>query len=524
MLKKLAVAAALVVLFGAPGGAQTPAPGAAPNARTVLQAADAAIGASRLNAVEYSGTGLVTALGQNYSSSLDDTWPRFDLKNYRRVIDYLARSMREEQVRVQGSWPANKGGGQRPIIGERRQVQAVNGNNAWNLNDQNVAAPAIGQADARQLEILMTPHGFIRAALNAPDATAQVQSENARSMRKVTIVSFKALGKYPMTGWFNEQNLLTKTTTWLPQDMLGDMFVETRVQGGYKDVAAGIKFPNGFHQSIGNPPHPGYDIQISDVKVNVPGATQQVPDNVRNAAAQPIRVTSQQVAPGVWMLGGSGYYVTVVDFRDYAVMVEAPNSTAYGEAVIAEAKRLTGKPIRFVVNTHHHFDHAGGLRAAGAEDIVVITHESNFPYYEGVVFDLRPRLLNPDKLSMAPRQVHYVLVKNGYRITDGTRIMDIQHIEDLEHAEDMLIAWLPAEKIVVQADMYNAPAAGAPPPAPNAGNIVFLNNLERLGMVPERMISVHSGLHPMAEYLRVVGVPRINARGGGGNAALNSGL
>jgi glyoxylase-like metal-dependent hydrolase (beta-lactamase superfamily II) len=224
------------------------------------------------------------------------------------------------------------------------------------------------------------------------------------------------------------------------------------------------------------------------------------------------------------MLGGGGQNVTVVEFRDYAVMVEAPNSTAYTEAVIAEAKRITNKPIRFVVNTHHHFDHSGGLRAAGAEDIVVITHESNFPFYEGVIFDLSPRLLNPDKLSLAPRQVHYVMVNNAYRITDGTRTMEIHHLEDLEHAADMLIAWLPNEKIVIQADLYNAPPAGAPMPAPNAGNMVFLNNLERLSIVPERMISVHSGLHPMADFLRVVGAQRINARGGGGNAALNSGL
>jgi glyoxylase-like metal-dependent hydrolase (beta-lactamase superfamily II) len=519
MLRKLAVSFALVALFSAPGVAQN-----APNVRAVLQAADAAIGASRLNAVEYSGTGLVTVLGQNYSSGLDDTWPRFDLKSYRRVIDYLSMSMREEQVRVQGSWPANKGGGNRPIVGERRQTQLVNGSAAWNVNDQNAAQPAMAQADTRQLEIIMTPHGFIRTALKAPDVTVQQQSMGSRNLRKVNIVTFKALGKYPVMGWFDDQNMLTKVSTWFPHDLLGDMFVETRVQGGYRDVAAGIKFPNGFHQSIGNPPHPGYDVQIAQVNVNPAGAAQAVPDNVRTAAAQPIRVTSQQVSPGVWMLGGGGQNVTVVEFRDYAVMVEAPNSTAYGEAVIAEAKRITNKPVRFVVNTHHHFDHSGGLRAFGAEDIVVITHQSNFPFYEGVVFDLSPRLLNPDKLSSAPRQVHYVLVNNMYRITDGTRTMEIHYVEDLEHAADMLIAWLPNEKILIQADMFNAPPANAPTPAANAGNMVLLNNLERLSIVPDRMISVHSGLHPMTDFLRVVGVPRINARGGGGNQALNQGL
>jgi glyoxylase-like metal-dependent hydrolase (beta-lactamase superfamily II) len=346
---------------------------------------------------------------------------------------------------------------------------------------------------------------------------------SSRNLRKITIVSFKALGKYPINGWIDDQNMLTKVSSWLPHDLLGDMFVETRVQGGYRDAGNGIRFPAGFHQSIGNPPHPGYDVEITQVRANVPAAL-PVPENVRAAQVQPIRVTSQQVAPGVWMLGGGGYNVTVVDFRDYAVMVEGPNSTAYGEAVIAEAKRLTNKPVRFVVNTHHHFDHSLGLRAFGAEDIVIITHNSNFPFYEGVVFDLSPRLVNPDRLSRAPRQVHYVLVNNMYRITDGTRTMEIHHMEDLEHAADMLIAWLPNEKIVIQADMFNAPPAGAPAPAANAGNMAFLNNLERLSIVPERMISVHSGLHPMGDFLRVVGVQRINARGGGGNQALNQGL
>src|SRR5215470_17667844 len=119
MAKKLWLSIALAALFAMPVAAQN----TGPNAKTVLQAADAAMGASKLKSLQYSATGYVTVLGQNYSSALDDTWPRFELKSFVRTIDYPTNSMREDQTRVQGVWNATRGGGQRPIIGERNQKQ-----------------------------------------------------------------------------------------------------------------------------------------------------------------------------------------------------------------------------------------------------------------------------------------------------------------------------------------------------------------------------------------------------------------
>jgi hypothetical protein len=519
MANRLWLSLAFAALCAMPA-ATLNAQSAAPDAKAVLQRADAAMGVSKVNSIQYSATGYVTALGQNYSSALDETWPRFELKSFVRTVDYGSNSMREDQVRVQGAWSATRGGGQRPIIGERNQRQLVSGNFAWNLNDQNQPAPQFGQAELRQLELIMTPHGFVKAAMAAPDAKAMVYSESSRSTKKVTVVQFKALGKYPVNGWINDQNMVTKVQTWLPNPILGDMFVETRVQGGYKDYN-GVKFPAGFHQSIGNPPHPSYDIQINDVKVNVPGAALQVPDTVRQAAAQPNRVVTRQMAPGVWLLGGP-YNSMAVEFRDYAVIVEGPMDQERGEAVIAETRRLIpNKPIRFVVNTHHHFDHSGGLRPFGAEDIIVVTHESNFNYYEGVVFDLRPRMIQPDRLSIAPRQVHYVLVKDSYKISDGNQEMDIYHADQLEHAEDMLIVNFPKLKIVYEADLWNPVPAGQPQPPISAQNMNFVYNMERLGIQADTIVSTHTGVHQMSDFLKFVGRPAIVARGGGLNAALN---
>src|SRR5215510_2619732 len=105
-------------------------PAAAQDARTLLQAADKAIGASAVNSVQYSGTGFIAAPGQSYAP--DGDWPRFELKSYTGTIDYGSKSGKEDYVRAQGNYPA-RGGGQQPVIGEQRITNFVNGNYAWTL-------------------------------------------------------------------------------------------------------------------------------------------------------------------------------------------------------------------------------------------------------------------------------------------------------------------------------------------------------------------------------------------------------
>src|SRR4051812_14867512 len=213
-----------------------------PTAAAVLAAANTAMGGDKLKTLQYSATGYVGVLGQAYEATLDDTWPRFSLKSYVRTIDYDSMAMKQEQVLVQGPWPGTHGGGQRPIVGERCQTQLVSGKFAWDTNAQNAAVPQPSQAELRALDIMMTPHGFIKAAMAAGNATVSVQPENARNMKKVSIVSFKAFGKYPINGWINEDHMINKVQTWLPNPVFGDMFVELRAQGGYKDYG-GVKFP-----------------------------------------------------------------------------------------------------------------------------------------------------------------------------------------------------------------------------------------------------------------------------------------
>src|SRR5437879_12190451 len=109
---------------------------------------------------------------------------------------------------------------------------------------------------------------------------------------------------------------------------------------------------------------------------------------MRNATAPAARAQSQKLADGVWCIGGGTHNSLAVEFRDYAAVIEAPLNEERSLAVINEVSRLIpNKPIRYVVNTHHHFDHSGGLRTYLAQGDTIVTHQANREYYEQVLFN-----------------------------------------------------------------------------------------------------------------------------------------
>ena len=163
----------------------------------------------------------------------------------------------------------------------------------------------------------------------------------------------------------------------------------------YKDFG-GIMFPGQIHVHQGdprlNPAHNYYEINVTDVKANVPVTPMPVPEAVRTATAPPVKVESQKLADGVWLLGGGSHNSVLVEFNDFVAVVEAPQNEARSLAVIAEANRLVpNKLIRYLVNTHHHMDHAGGLRTYLSQGTTIVTHESNKQYYLDIMFYPAPR-------------------------------------------------------------------------------------------------------------------------------------
>jgi glyoxylase-like metal-dependent hydrolase (beta-lactamase superfamily II) len=201
-----------------------------------------------------------------------------------------------------------------------------------------------------------------------------------------------------------------------------------------------------------------------------------------------------------------------VEFSDFVAVVEAPLNEARSLAVIAETRRLIpNKPIRYVVNTHHHFDHSGGLRTFVAQSATIVTHQANREFYDDVVLSPSRRTVEPDILSSqmpwfaGNRVPAFETVNTKYVISDGARTLDVYPVLGSAHSGSMLIAYLPTEKILINADLYSPPAPGAQAPVANANMRSLYQNIQRLNLPVERHVGIHGAVAPHADLVRLVG-------------------
>ncbi len=189
------------------------------------------------------------------------------------------------------------------------------------------------------------------------------------------------------------------------------------------------------------------------------------------------------------------YNALAVEFRDHVVLFEpGPQNEARALAIIAEAKKvIPNKPIRYGVISHHHLDHTQGLPAVVAEGITIVTPEVNKAYIANAMS--APRTLAPDVLSKSGKKPVVEGFTGDKRVfQDDTRMLEIHVIKGLPHADGLVVAYLPKERILAYADMFNLPteASGPVPNPPVVGTIVFADNLDRLKLDPERILSVHN--------------------------------
>lgn len=200
---------------------------------------------------------------------------------------------------------------------------------------------------------------------------------------------------------------------------------------------------------------------------------------------------SEKLADGIYLIKG-GHASLAFDFKDYIVVLEGANSEERGLAVIAEAKRLIpNKQIRYIVNTHTHFDHASGLRPFVAEGATVITHEINRPFLEKV-FSL-PHTLRPDALSLAKKTAKFETMTDKKVLTDGNHVIELHHQKGTAHHDGIIFAYLPKQKILYEGDGYNANIpANSPTPNPlGPYTLNLIENLKRLNLDFDTIISIH---------------------------------
>jgi glyoxylase-like metal-dependent hydrolase (beta-lactamase superfamily II) len=467
-----------------------------------LEAAATALGAGRLTSIEFSGTGSDYIFGQAYDGN--SPWPRFGLPRFAMAIDYSVPAMRDDRTRVQVQNPP-LGGGFQPLVGELRQTWLLSGDHAWDMIGGSAVPAALERdlrtaAEGRLAQIWLTPHGFIKAA-TAGNATARIVT--VRGARK-TVITFTAPNKTKFEGMLNEQNLVEQIATRFDNPVLGDTVFEA-VFRDYKDFS-GVKFPTHILQRSGG--YPVLDLTITDVKPNVPVSI-EVPPTIKQATPpRPQAIKSEILSDGVWNLWlDARDRAVLIEFRDYVAVVEAHDSETVSLAAIEAVRKLVpSKPIRYIINTHSHFDHSGGLRTYVAEGARVITHRDNIPFYEQVWAN--PRTINPDRLSKAGRQPVFEGVVGSRTLTDGSREVVLYHYAGNMHNAGMLMVYLAKEKILIEADSFSP--SDNPNEVPTAiPNLVHFHDVvDRLRLDVDMIVPMHGRLATLDEIRKVTGAFR----------------
>jgi len=372
----------------------------------------------------------------------------------------------------------------------------------------------------QQLEYWVTPWGFLKGAA-ANSATVKAQKVKGRNYAVVSwMPPVKAPSgvAYRVNGYINDQRLIDRVETWVDHDVLGDMHVDTTYTD-YKDFG-GLKVPTRFVQKRGG--WTFFEVTITDARANPADLAQLLqappapagrgpaaataPPGGRGVAEADPPAPSTKLADGVYKINGA-YNALAVEFKDYIVVIEGPQSVARGEAVFDEVKRvLPTKPIRYVVNTHPHSDHSSGLSAFVAEGVIIVTQQNNKAFFEAAF--RAPRTLVGDRLARSGRKPKVDGFAEKKVFKDDSRTLELHHIIDADvemvHSDGILVAFLPKEKILFQAD-FTLPAAGQ---TPNPFVQSLGKNLARLKLDFDSYISVHNNpaQQTRADLMKAVGI------------------
>jgi glyoxylase-like metal-dependent hydrolase (beta-lactamase superfamily II) len=472
MFKKIVLALALVAFATVKAEAQ----------ETDLQRIANLLEVSTTKTFQFTANGTMYNLGGSRSPAAP--WPRFFVKSFTRVYDFTAGTMRDDIVRMAAETTT--------VGPEQTVANVVSGELAWNVAGKE-SVSRLSEASERAHQIVISPHGILRAAF-ANNASVTKKTIEGREM---SIISFTDRGKHRVVAYANDQNAIERVESSYGHPVVGDIKVVTHY-GPYRDFA-GVKFPTKIIQYQDD--KPTLDLTVTAVRANPP-VDIEVPAHVRS---DPVPVKSEKVADGVWYITGISAYSVLIEMKDYLIVVEGPDGERRSMAVMAEVKKLApNKPIKYLVNTHHHFGHAAGIRAYAAEGITIVTHELNRPYFERAA--LNSWNLAPDRLAKSKKKPVFQTMGDNMVLTDGTRSVELYQVVGNAHHDGIIMAYLRKEKLLIEADVFTPGPAGAEPPkVPNPNSVNLEANVRRLNIDVDRIMPIHGRIVPYSELLAAIG-------------------
>lgn len=477
MFRKIAIAAFAAATVCGSAFAQ--------DAKTVIANAQKALG--DLKSITYSGNAQDVAFQQCGANSTDMVCksthnPMRPINNYVRVIDLNA--------------PASRATGATNNIGAGGSTTLSPGTYFQQVTAQQAD---VAQPWGNSLEFYLTPWGFLKGAA---DNNATVSRKKADG-KTYTVLTWSPSNKapsgksYTINGYIDDKNRVDRVETWLGENIMGDMHI-LATYSGWKDFG-GVMAPTKIVQTRGG--WPFFDVTVTDAKANPSDVASLVPAPQGRGgrggggappAPAPLKVTSEKLGDGLYRLttGAGSYDSVIVEFKDYIMMLEAGQSEQRALAYVAETKKLIpNKPIRYVMNTHPHSDHTGGLPVLVSEGAIIITQKNNVQFLDKALNT--PRTLLGDTLDKNPKKARFEAVEEKKVYSDGTRTVEMYHIFPAPHSNGLVIAYIPKEKVLFQGDFSVNPGEPA-----NDHVKALVPVLDKLNLDFDRYINVHASAEP----------------------------
>jgi glyoxylase-like metal-dependent hydrolase (beta-lactamase superfamily II) len=454
-------------------------------ARQVLDDAVRAVGGR--GAIESTHTLVLRGEGEYFvigeGPNLEHDSLMYKITDLSRAIDFARSRWRQSQV-LTPMWAAQS---REPT----REITALDGEIAFDVEPDGTATRAADTvARGRRAELRHSPIGILQAALAPGAVVANSRREGAND-----IIDIRTPAGEVFTLTIDGTTRLPLRVSSLTDDpVFGDVIVASEFTGYQR--AGTLTLPTQITSKLERQPttrmRVSYEVNGAVGELAAPAQAQVA------ASPTPPTVTTEVLAPGVWLLAGGSHHSVVVELADHLLLIEAPLDDARALAVIAAARALRpDKPLTHAVCTHHHVDHSGGVRAAVSEGLTIIAHERNKPFLEQLV--ARPHTIAPDALARKPQRLRIETV--GARMTIDDPVHPVELLAaDSPHADTMLVAYLPRERLLIETDLYTPAPPGAPALAhPHA--IHLLRVVESQHLDVERVVSLHRQIATLADLV-----------------------
>lgn len=457
-----------------------------PEQRAIEDAAKALGGVQRLAAlkiVTIEATGSAPNAGQNRMP--EDDLPVWKVNEYTRTIDLEHGRTRVRQVRE----------AQFLFAGDlvQRQVQGLDGSVGYNVAPDGSATRA-GDAAARErrIELLHHPLTAIRAAMEPGARLANFRRNGSEELLDVTTTE----GDIISIALDAQTHLPSRVISLADHPNMGDVALVTTFRE-YEE-AGGVKVPRRVTTMLDR--YLQLDLQITKTLLKGDATGLEAPEAIKSAAppaVPPVVVTAEPVGKGVWWLAGSGNHRSVVfEFADHLVLYEVPLNESRTKAVIDKARSLSAKPLTTAIVSHHHFDHSGGLRTAVAEGLTIVTHRANEAFFKDLL--ARPHTIAPDMLQQQPKDATFVFVDDQLALKDASMEVRLYHLLDNPREGTNLFAYVPAQRLLVQADLYDSTWQRHS----WGGNV--LTNISQRKLVVDRDVPVHGAIESFSQMVATI--------------------